>query len=384
MLSTYPKLFSILDARERRRAAIVFALVLLVALMETGGVASIMPFIAVLSRPQVVETNKTLAAVYRTLGFSSRESFLFFLGVAVFVVFTVSLVMKMLGVWAQARFSQNRNHSWGCRLMAGYLGQPYEWFLNRHSAELSAGVLTEVNQVVTGALLPAMQAVSGLLVTVCLVALLVAVEPFLAIGAALVLGGFYGVVELASRTKLRRIGMERRDAAHARYRVLQEALGGIKDVKVGGLENQFVSRFGVPSQRFADTQISASLISQLPSFAMQGILFGAMLLAILYLLGTRGDFQSVLPVLSLFALAGYRLMPALQSVFQSVSKMRFAEAALDSLCEDLGSLGRERPRTEASAATATRPGFRSSRRSNCETARTRIPRGPTRRCKDSR
>jgi len=347
MFDTYVKLYNMLDARERRRAALVLVVVLLVALMETGGVASIMPFIAVLSSPEIVQSNAILAGLYRGLGFASRESFLFFLGVAVFVVFVISLVMRMLGLWAQTRFSQYRNHTWSCRLVAGYLGQPYEWFIDRNSGVLSAGVLTEVNQVVIGSLMPAMQVISGFLVTLCLVTLLIAVQPFLAIGAAVVLGGLYAAVELGSRAKLRRIGDVRHETATTRYKVLNEALGGIKDVKVYGLEQQFVSRYAAPSERFVGTQISSSLIGQLPSVAMQGILFGVMLLAILYLLATRGDFQRILPVLSVFALAGYRLMPALQTVFQSVSAMSFSKAALDPLYEDLRPLVSEQPQKEA-------------------------------------
>lgn len=338
MLRTYRKLFSILDARERRRAGLVFALVFVVALLQTGGVASIMPFIAVLAKPEVVQSNATLAAIYHGLGFTSEETFLFFLGVAVFVVFVGSLFMMVIGAWAQVRFSQNRNHTWSCRLMAGYLGQPYEWFLNRNTNELGANVLAEVNQVVTGALLPAMQAVSGLLTAICLVGLLVAVEPVLAFAAAIILGAFYGSVEFVSRARLARIGTERQQSVRGRFKVLGEAMGGIKDLKVGGLERQFVDRFSVPSQRYASVQISATMLGQLPSFAMQGILFGSMLLAILYLLATKGNFQRILPVLSVFALAGYRLMPALQSIFRAVAQMRYTDPALDALCDHLSSL----------------------------------------------
>jgi ATP-binding cassette, subfamily B, bacterial PglK len=347
MFDTYVKLYSMLDAHERRRAAIVLFVVLLAALAETGGVASIMPFIAVLSRPEIVESNAILAGLYGRLGFASRDSFLFFLGVAVFVVFMISLLMRMLGLWAQTRFSQYRNHTWSCRLVAGYLGQPYEWFIDRNSGVLSAGVLTEVNQVVSGSLMPAVQVISGLLVTLCLVTLLVAVQPLLAIGAAVVLGGLYAAVELGSRARLRRIGDVRQETSTTRYKVLNEALGGIKDVKVYSLESQFVSRYAAPSERFVDTQIASSLIGQLPSIAMQGILFGVMLLAILYLLATQGDFQRILPVLSLFAFAGYRLMPSLQKVLESISAMSFSKAALDSLCEDLRPLVREQPQKEA-------------------------------------
>jgi ABC-type multidrug transport system fused ATPase/permease subunit len=285
-----------------------------------------------------VESNRYLAAIYHSLGFASRDGFLLFLGVAVFLVLVATLVLRALGGWVQVRYAQQRNHTWASRLVGGYLGQPYEWFLNRHSGELTAGVLTEVEQVVNGSLVPALQAVANVLVAACLLGLLLAVDPVLALGAAAVLGGLYGAVVYFSRARLRQIGLERRTAGRARFRLLQEALGGVKDVKVGGLERSYALRFAEMSQRFTDTRIASNLISQLPSYAMQGILFGGMLLAVLYLMATHGDFQGALPVVSVFAFAGYRLMPALQAVYNGVVQMRFSEPALDSLCEDLRSV----------------------------------------------
>ncbi len=338
MLATYRKVYSVLDPRERRRAALVLVLVLLIALAETGGVASIMPFIAVLTRPEIVESNRYLASLRQYLGFPSRDGFLLFLGIVVFVVLMGSLLLKALGGWAQMRFAQQRNHSWATRLVAGYLGQPYEWFLNRHSGELTAGVLAEVEQVVGGSLIPALQAIANVLVAACLLALLLALDPLLALTAAAILGGLYGAIAYFTRVRLRQIGAERRTAGRARFRFLQEALGGVKDVKVGGLERTYVDRFSEVSQRFTDTRISSGLISLIPSYAMQAILFGGMLLAVLYLMATHGDFQRALPVVTVFAFAGYRLMPALQAIYNSIAQMRFSEAALDSLCDDLQSI----------------------------------------------
>ena len=343
MPSVVNKIWSLLDARERRRGAIVLALLVIVAFVDMLGVASVMPFIAVLANPEVVETNPYLAAVYATLGFESRQQFLFVLGFVFFGLLVSSLALRAIGLWAQLRFSHNREYAWGARLVGGYLRQPYEWFLNRHSADLSTSVLAEVRQVISGALFPFMQLIAHVLLAVFLLALLIVVDPLLAIATGGVLGGTYLAISEALRRRLKRIGVERRLANRARFHVVQEAFGGIKEMKILGLEETLVARFTKPAQVLASRQISAGLISQLPAFAMQALLFGGMLLVLLYLMATRGGFQEALPVIAVYAFAGYRLMPALQSIYQDVSQLRFSEAALDALCADFTSLQTKAP-----------------------------------------
>ena len=338
MLSVVNKIWSLLDARERRRGAIVLGLLVVVAFVDTLGVASIMPFIAVLANPDVVETNRYLAAVYDTLGFESREQFLFALGSVFFGLLVASLALRAIGLWAKLRFSHNREYAWGARLVGGYLRQPYEWFLNRHSAELSTSVLAEVKQVISGALFPFMQLIAHVLLAFFLLGLLIVVDPLLAVAMGGALGGAYLAISVAMQRRLKRIGVERRLANRARFHVVQEAFGGIKEMKILGLEETLVARYTKPAQVLASRQISAGLISQLPAFAMQALLFGGMLLVLLYLIATRGGFQEALPIIAVYAFAGYRLMPALQSIYQDVSQLRFSQAALDALCADFASL----------------------------------------------
>ena len=338
MIQALRKLYSLLDARERKRGLLVFLLLLVVAFVEVLGVASVMPFIAVLSNPEVIDANPYLAWFFNRLGFESKSSFLYFLGLAFFVVLATSLTFKALGVWAQLRFSHNRNFSWSARLVGAYLRQPYEWFLNRHSANLATSILAEVSQVINGALLPAMQAIAQALVAFFLLVLLFAADPILALFVGGGFGGGYVLIATLLRRRLRRIGKMRGAANRRRFHIVEEAFGGIKDVKVFGLEESFIQRFRGPAGTLAQTQISSSMISQLPSFAMQGLLFGGMLLVLLYLMGSRGGLQEALPVIGLYAFAGYRLMPALQNVYQALSQVRFNEPAIDSLAEDLHTL----------------------------------------------
>jgi len=335
MLAAYKKLFRLLDQRDRQRAVLVLLLMLATAASEVVGVASVMPFIAVLADPTVVETNRYLATAFRVSGLASRQDFLFALGVGFFVLLVGSLILRGLGSWAQFRFSFNRSVSWSSRLIDVYLRQPYEWFLNRHSADLATSILSEVDTVVTGALIPAMTVIAQGLIALLLLALLVAVDPLLAASVAIVLGGGFATTALVFRKRLAIISAARYQQNRARFHIVQEAFGGIKEVKISGLERLVLNRFLVPSNERARHQIAAGMVEAIPSLVMQAILFGGMLLVLLYLMHSQGTLQQALPIVSLYALAGYRLMPAVQRVSEESTKLRAADAVIEALARDL-------------------------------------------------
>ncbi|MCK4942866.1 MAG: ABC transporter ATP-binding protein, partial [Candidatus Aminicenantes bacterium] len=128
------KILTLLTPKERRRGFLLMVMVLIMALMNTIGVASIIPFMSVLGQPDIVYTNKWLNRAYTAFGFSDPQDFLFFLGILVFAALVSSIMFKALTQYALQRFTQMRNCSLSCKLFKGYLNRPYIWFLNRHSS----------------------------------------------------------------------------------------------------------------------------------------------------------------------------------------------------------------------------------------------------------
>ena len=138
-METINKLLDLLSPAERKRAGVLMAMMLVMALLDMLGVASILPFIAVLANPALVETNPILSWAYQfsaNVGVDSMDQFMFLLGFLVFVLLVFSLTFKALTTYAQTRFALMREYSIGKRLVEVYLHQPYSWFLNRHSADL--------------------------------------------------------------------------------------------------------------------------------------------------------------------------------------------------------------------------------------------------------
>lgn len=335
------KIFMILSPSERKRASLVLSMILVMAFLDMLGVASIMPFMAVLSNPEVVQTNQILSAAYtfsHKFDVSTPQEFLFFLGVMFFLMLCFSLSFKALTVFVQARFALMREYSIGKRLVEGYLHKDYSWFLSRNSADLGKNVLSEVNLVVADVLIPLMNIIAQSAVSTALLLLLIVVNPVLALNIALVLGLTYSLVFKISKNVLSRIGKERLDNNEARYVAVNEAFGAAKEVKIGGLESFYTERFALPAQSYAKNLATANIIGQLPRFLLELVVFGGMLLVILFLMYQNSSFSSALPVLSLYALAGYRLMPSLQGIYTSVSQFRFAAPALDSLILELNGI----------------------------------------------
>jgi ABC-type multidrug transport system fused ATPase/permease subunit len=339
-MQTLKKLLDLLNPHERKRAGLLLGMILVMALLDMLGVASIMPFMAVLANPELVETNAILNVAYtaaRNFGIDTPQQFLFALGIFVFVLLVGSLAFKALTTYVQLRFTLMREYSIGKRLVEGYLHQSYSWFLNRHSADLGKTILSEVGAV-TGIGVAIMNLIAHSAVAIALLTLLIVMDPRLALIVGLTLAAAYGLIFKTTSGLLSRMGTERVKANQERFTAVSEAFGAVKEVKVGGLEHSYIQRFAGPAQTYARHQASAQVISQLPRFALEAIAFGGMLLVMLYLMAQSGSFASALPIIALYAFAGYRLMPALQQIYGALTQLRFAGPALEALHKDLMSL----------------------------------------------
>jgi ABC-type multidrug transport system fused ATPase/permease subunit len=340
LVQIYRNLYDLLDKRERRHAFLIFLLTFMVALLEVVGVASIMPFMAVLANQDLIRTNRVLSYLYGTLNFESQWSFLIFLGLGLFFFLIGSMALKAVSFWAQVKFSNSRVHSLSYSLFTTYLGQPYSWFLRQHTSGLANKVLSEVNEVVYGALFPSTQVIANGLAIIFLLCLLLMVDPVLAVCAAAVLSTVYGLTLVLTRRRLDGLGEIRTSSNNARFRIVQEALGGIKDVKLSALENRFLERYSKPSRLMTQGNTSAKVIGEIPSFVMQGLVFGGLLIVLLYFMITKGGLEEALPILAVYAFAGYRLIPALQALYSQLSTLRYHSPLLKTLHADFQNLGR--------------------------------------------
>jgi len=336
-MQTLKKLIYFLTPHERKRAFLLLLMILVMALLDMIGVASIMPFIAVLSNPSLIETNVILNKTFQVsgmFGVETNQQFLFALGILVFLLTIISIAFKALTEYVQYRFVSFSEYYLSKRLVESYLHQPYSWFLNRNSADLGKNILSEAGTIIGGSMKPMIDLMAKSMVAIALLLLLIVIDPKLSFITFFTIGGAYFLIYKFSRNFLDRIGKNRLKANQLRFTAVSEAFGAVKEIKVGGLEQTYIKKFSDPAKTFAIVQSSAQVVGQLPRYGLEAIAFGGILLMILYLM-TQGDtFASALPVIALYAYAGYRLMPALQNIYSSIAKLRYVGPGLNSIYED--------------------------------------------------
>jgi ABC-type multidrug transport system fused ATPase/permease subunit len=331
-------ILKLLTPIERKQLYILFFTNLIVAVLDMVGVASIMPFISLISNQQLIITNNSLKTIYLYFNFTSTRQFVFVFGIVVLILLIISIALKSITTYYQTKFALMREYTIGKRLVEGYLNQPYAWFLTQNSADLGKTILSEIQGIIIGCIMPMMIIISQGFVVFSLLILLLLVDTSLALIIGTVLISTYFIINKLMNGGLSKIGIERINANKERYVAVSEAFGGIKEVKVNGLEKYYIRNFSKPAEVYAKNQATAQVIAQIPRFLIEGIAFGMMLLILLYLIYRGENIGNILPIISLYAFAAYRLLPATQQVYGSYSQIKFSSPALDALKKELEQL----------------------------------------------
>ena len=337
-MQTIQKLLFLLTLHERKRAALLLFMVLIMALLDMIGVASILPFMAVLTNPSLIETNLILNSMYQfsnIFGVDNNQEFLFTLGVLVLLLLVISLTFKALTTYVEVHFMQMCEYNISRRLVEGYLHQPYTWFLNRNSAELGKSILSEVGIVIGDSMKPLISLISKSMIAIALISLLVIADPKLSLIVGLTLSLVYGIILYFTRKYLSQFGKENLKNNELRFIAVSEAFGAVKEIKVGGLEHAYIKTFSNAAKIFAKNKAYLQVISQLPRYIIEAIAFGGIMLIILYAIRQTGSFGNALPIISLYVFAGYRLMPVMQNIYVSLNQLSFSGASLDSLYDNI-------------------------------------------------
>lgn len=339
-LSTWKRAWSLLDARERRSAWLVLIVVVLGGLSAAVMVGSVMPFLGVLAEPSRIETVPALSWAYDYFDFTSAYSFLVALGLASFSLILLSSAIQILKTWAVVHFSMMRFHSISYRLLSNYMAQPYSFFLNHHSGEMGSRVLVESEQFVLRFLRPASELISAIFTCISIIALLVWVDPVVTAIAFFLLGGFYGLIFLRTNRVLNELGLIRVAANGARFRLSNEALSGIKDIKLLGREAVYLSRYAKPSKEMALSEVRVTVLISVPQFALQALAMGGIIVICLSLINSEdiangAALGELLPIIGVFAFAGQRLLPELSKLYSSLATIKAGSAAVDAVYKDL-------------------------------------------------
>ena len=271
-------------------------------------------------------------------GVDTKNEFLFLIGIVVLILYVASISSRALTAVFTFNFVFMREFTISKRLIEIYLHQPYEWFLNKNTSDLGKNILSEVSEIVKRTIMTFMLILTHSIVIIALLILLIIINYKIAISVSLFVIIFYLIIFNLIKKFLSKKGAERVEANTQRYKAAREAFGGLKELKLNGLENFYINQYSKASKIFAKSQYIFSSIHAMPRFFIEVVAFGGMILFILILISIYDDFSKFAALLVLYAIAGYRIIPGLQQIFSSLAEMRYSEKIFNNIHKDLTEL----------------------------------------------
>jgi ATP-binding cassette subfamily C protein len=346
-------LLGLLDRRQRRQLGVLVALGLVNALLETGGAVAIYTLVNLVTKPSLARKTFGVRTLRGHLSGTSESGFLVIVALLIAAYYVVKNLSLLTEAFLQANLANTAASDVSRRLLVSYFVAPWSAISRRSSAELIRNATISTDLAFRSVMLAAMSLVSDVLIVVGILAVLFASAPLVTPVAAVSLGLMLYVVFRVLNKRFDRWGTEAQDLSEITLRIIQESLGGMKEVKVLGRERHFVGGYDTARARLATVYRWSATALQVPRLAIETMFVWVMVL-IVALVALRGSAPTVVPLLSLYAYAGLRLLPSLNRMSNSLNNIRIGAPAVEVVAEDL------RPATVSSPPAAELVPFRES------------------------
>jgi len=336
MLKILISLYKLLSFEQRSSLHKLQFLVIAGSIAEVASVLSVGAFIAIIGDTTQISSDGAAQFLYLKLGFTNTDSFIIFLALSTLIFLLFTTVLSIYALWRLSMYGARVGADLSNRLFIYYMGQPWLFHASNNSSSLINKIATESARITAGIISHVMLVNSKLIMTFLMCLAICLYDIWMAISAALIFSISYTIIYKVVQVRLRANGQIISKMQSQRFKLMNEGFGGIKDTLLLGRAELFNSRFSSASIEYARVTGGNSVLSLGPRYIMELAAFTLVILFIVYLIFYYdGNLSDTLPLLSIFALAGFKLLPGFQQIYYSYSTIRGNIAALENLHDDL-------------------------------------------------
>ncbi|MBP9223633.1 MAG: ABC transporter ATP-binding protein [Verrucomicrobiales bacterium] len=318
----------------RKKLLVVTALSFAQGLFQVIGVTSIFPFLALAADPARLRNSEIGHRILDFLPPLDDHRLLTLAGVFALLMLFLANGINLFAEFIRTRYSHGFGHWLRTGLLRRIATRPYTDFLHENSAILVKKIVGDVMNFTTGILLPLLDSFARIATIILLIGTLFLVHPGIAASASIGLGLFYVIIFRAFSTWRSRTSAGLHEANSGIYTEAQQMLGGIKPVKVHRCEEAFIERFSSFSRKQAKFMGWVGIVSNGPRYLVEPLAFGGVVIAVLFYASRGQDLSIILPNLGVMALAGYRLLPAIQLLYGQTQTLAIMRHSLDEVFDE--------------------------------------------------
>ena len=348
------KAFEVFDGRQKRKLIYLTFIIFIDAFVELLGVSVIIPFIQAVTTPEVLLENKYARWAYDMLGMKDTSQFIILMAALIIFVYIFKNVFLVYMYNLQYKFSYYGKKQMQNTLMRYYIGQEYTFFLNLNSSELIRNINTDPEMFYT-AVLNALQLASELCVSLVLMVTLVVTDPLITLGVIISLGIMMLILVKGLKKILEGYGNDRRTYSAGMLKCMQQAFGGIKEIKIANREEYFEQDFEKQNEIYTHVIKQNAFLSALPKPVIEALaIAGLMAMIIVKVAQGTTDNQHFIVVLGVFAVAAFKLLPSVNKISSYYAAIIHNGVVIGKICDEYREIAENKEKMEQTRARKER------------------------------
>jgi len=325
-----------LSKRRQNQFRLLLILMIIASLSEIISVGAVLPFLGILTAPEQVYEQQFIQPLIQILEITEPNQLILPLTILFIIAALLAGVIRLTLLYAMTRLSHATGADLSINIYRRTLYQKYAVHVSRNSSEVINGIITKTSTVINGILSPLLNLVSSIIMIIGVTGALFIINTTVALFASIGFGLLYWLIVCYTRSQLTENSQIIAYKSNLMIKVLQEGLGGIRDVLIDGTQQfycQLYRNADLPLRRASGDNI---FISGSPRYVLEAI--GMTLIAGLAYLMTlqEGGVVTAIPILGALALGAQRLLPALQQAYGSYSTIKGSKSSFEDVLHLLG------------------------------------------------
>ncbi len=320
MFEKYKEISYLLDKTDKKKIILLISGISLVGLFEIAMLAMVFPFLTIAVQPGLLEKSQGLQILSKFISIDDSQ-LIIVLGLIVLILLISGNIFSAMVSWYSLKESNKFGDKISVKLFRNYLNKPHEFYFKNHSSELAKNVLIEANRIIMGILSPSLQVISRIISSFCIVCFLFYVNPLVAITMTTGFILTYFLLLKKIKINLFKKGKEVSKYSALRHKAIVEALSVIKHIQILGRQSYFLNQFEKSNERYFNLETDIYFVPYLSRYLIETIAFSIIFLVVIFMTAFGDGVARALPMLGIYVLAVYRLLPAAQQIFNGISQV---------------------------------------------------------------
>lgn len=328
------KLWLHISIRRKRHLKLLILFMILTAFFEIVSIGAVLPFLAAMTDPSLILDYEVVKNILYSINVKTESDFLFVFTMAFCCAALLAAIMRLILLYVTSKLSYMIGAEMGINIYNKTLYQPYLVHAKRNSSDVISVISVKVQMIIVNVLAAILTMITTAILAITIIVFLISMSPLVAFLVILFFGAIYSMLTSFTRKKIIEGGQIISDESTKIVKVLQEGLGGIRDIILDGTQKFYSGLYSRSEIRLRKAQIKNQVIRESPRFLMEGIaMIGIAILA--YSMSAENGVSKALPLLGAVAIGSQRLLPLLQNGYNGLIKLRGSLAAIEDVLKFL-------------------------------------------------